>query len=518
VRKPPESASELDSKKEKLQRARQREISMSTQTKDSYDVCVIGAGPGGYVAAIRSAQLGLRTCIIEREFLGGVCLNVGCIPSKAMISAAEFLHKTQHESSVMGITIGSVKLEMKKLKGWKESVSQKMSGGVQQLLKGNKVEIIRGKASFKTKDILKVKSDSGEDLEISSKNFIVATGSRPIEIPGFKFDEKTILSSTGALDLEEVPKKLVVIGGGYIGLEIGGYLNKLGSEVTVLEANDQLLSGVVEPDLVAVVEKKLKKEGVNIKYKAFAKSFETKSGKTVVKAEVEGKMESFECDKVIVTVGRKPNSDEMGLKELNMAIDQKGFIMVDAKRRTNIPGIYAIGDIACQPMLAHKASHEGVLVAENIAGHNRAYDVKTVPAVIFTDPEIASAGKTEKECRDAGYTDLKISRFPFAANGKAVSLQSTDGFVKMIADAKTDLVLGVHIVGPEASNLISEAALAIEMGATLQDIALTIHPHPTLGETMMEAAEATLGHAIHIIQKPLTSAAKTLQPENTTRH
>lgn len=497
---------------------------MSEQTnetvKDGYDVCVIGAGPGGYVAAIRSAQLGLKTCIIEREFLGGVCLNVGCIPSKAMISAAEFLHRAQHDSEIMGITIGKISLDMKKLKSWKESVSQKMAGGVSQLLKGNKVEIIRGEATFKTAVTLKVKSETGENLEINAKNFIVATGSRPIEIPGFKFDEKTILSSTGALDLDNVPKKIVVIGGGYIGLEIGGYLNKLGSEVTVLEANDSLLSGVVEPDVVAVVERKLKKEGVKIQYKAFAKGVETKGGKTIVKAEVNGKAETFECEKVIVTVGRKPNSDQMGLKELGMAIDAKGFVMVDAKRRTNIPGIYAIGDIACQPMLAHKASYEGVLVAENIAGHNRAYDVKTVPAVIFTDPEIASAGMTEKECREAGYTNLKIAKFPFAANGKAVSLQATDGFVKMIADEKTNVVLGVHIVGPEASNLISEAALAIEMGATLEDIALTIHPHPTLGETMMEAAEATLGHAIHIIQKPLASASvkPTVQPENTTRH
>jgi dihydrolipoamide dehydrogenase len=491
---------------------------MSIQVKDGYDVCVIGAGPGGYVAAIRSAQLGLKVCIIEREYLGGVCLNVGCIPSKAMIAASEFLHKAQHQSSIMGIMIGNVRLDMKKLKGWKDSVSQKMSGGVSQLLKGNKVEIVKGEAAFKSATTLVVKSESGETLEINAKNFVVATGSRPIEIPGFKFDEKTVLSSTGALDLEEVPKKLVVIGGGYIGLEIGGYLNKLGSEVTVLEANDSLLSGVVEPDLVSVVEKKMKKEGVNIKFKAFAKSFETKGGKTVVKAEVEGKMESFECDKIIVTVGRKPNSDQMGLKELGMAIDAKGFAMVDAKRRTNIPGIYAIGDIACQPMLAHKASHEGVLVAENIAGHNRAYDVKTVPAVIFTDPEIASAGMTEKECREAGYTKLKIGKFPFGANGKAVSLQATDGFVKIIADEDTNLVLGVHIVGPEASNLISEAALAIEMGASLEDIALTIHPHPTLGETMMEAAEATLGHAIHIIQRPLSTASKTMQPENTTRH
>lgn len=475
--------------------------------KTGYDVCVIGAGPGGYVAAIRSAQLGLKTCIIEREYLGGVCLNVGCIPSKAMISAAKFYDSAQNKAATMGIKIGKVDLDMKTLKSWKESVSQKMSGGVSQLLKGNKVEIIEGEARFASAQSLMVKSSKGE-TEVQAKNYIVATGSRPIQIPGFEFNEKTVLSSTGALDLEDVPKKLVVIGGGYIGLEISSYLRKLGSEVTVLEAGKSLLSGVVDPEAVAVVERKLKKEGVKLQYEAFAKSYAKKGQKLSVTAEVKGKEEAFECDKILVTVGRKPNSDEMGLKELGMEIDERGFVKVDACRRTNVPGIYAIGDIACQPMLAHKASHEGVMVAEIISGINRVYDAKTVPAVIFTDPEIASAGMTEDECKKAGYEDLKISKFPFAANGKAVSLQAAEGFVKMIADAKTDIILGVHIVGPEASNLISEAALAIEMGARVQDIALTIHPHPTLGETMMEAAEATLGHAIHMIQKPLNSGAK----------
>ena len=348
---------------------------------------------------------------------------------------------------------------------------------------------------------LEVGTQGSQKIQIEAKNYIVATGSRPVSIPGFKFDEKDILSSTGALDLESVPKRLVVIGGGYIGLEIGGYLNKLGSEVTVLEAGSVLLAEFVEPDVVSVVERRMKKEGVKFQFGAFAKSYKKASGKLKVMAEVEGKNKEFECDKVLVTVGRRPNSDEMGLKELGIILDDQGFIMVDAKRRTNIQGVYAIGDIAGSPMLAHKASHEGILVAENIGGKNRAYDVKTVPAVIFTDPEIASAGWTEKECKEAGYAQLKIGKFPFAANGKAVSLQSTEGFVKMIADANTHQLLGVHIVGPEASNLISEAALAIEMGACLEDLALTIHPHPTLGEALMEAAEVTLGHGIHIIQR-----------------
>ncbi|MCB0376914.1 MAG: dihydrolipoyl dehydrogenase [Bdellovibrionales bacterium] len=466
-----------------------------------FDVCVIGAGPGGYVAAIRCAQLGLKTAVVEREKLGGVCLNVGCIPSKAMISAASMLHRMQHDASEMGLEFsGNVKVNMPKLKSWKQSVCDRMSGGVEQLLKGNGVDIIAGEAEFTSPTQLKVKgSDSTKSIE--AKNFIVATGSRPIEIPGFAYDEKTVLSSTGALDLDKMPKSVVVIGGGYIGLEIGGYLAKLGAEVDVLEANDALLKGVAEKDVVQVVAKNLKKHGVKVHLKAMAKEYKKSGSGVEVKAEVNGESKTFKAEKILVTVGRKPNSDQMNLKGIGLNIDERGFIKTDAQRRTSHPNIFAIGDIACQPMLAHKASHEGVMVAEIIAGQNRVYDAKTVPAVIFTDPEIASAGLLESEAKDRGFTDLKIAKFPFAANGKAVSLMETDGFVKMIADAKTNVVLGVHIVGPEASNLISEAALAIEMGATLEDIALTIHPHPTLGETMMEAAEATLGHAIHVIQK-----------------
>ncbi len=482
---------------------------MATQ---SFDVVVVGAGPGGYVCAIRSAQMGLKTAIIEREYLGGVCLNVGCIPSKALITAGHFLHKMQHDAPTMGLTInGDVKVDMKQMQVWKKSVCDRMAGGVEALLKGNTVTIIRGEASFKSTTELAVKTSAGGTESITAKNFVIATGSRPIEIPGFAFDEKLVCSSTGGLAINENLQSAVVIGGGYIGLEIGSMLSNFGTKVTVVEASKGLLVGLADPECVQVVARKLKKNGVDVMLEAKAKSWK-KSGQGVeVTVEVGGKEQVLKADKVLVTVGRRPNSDQANIKGVGIAIDDKGFVKVNAQRRTNVSNIFAIGDIACQPMLAHKASHEGVMVAEIIGGLKRAYEVKTVPSVIFVDPEIAAAGMTEDECKAAGYMDLKIGKFPFAANGRAVSLLETDGFIKIIADAKSHIVLGVHIVGPEASNLISEAALAIEMGARVEDIALTIHPHPTLGETMMEAAEATLGHAIHVIQKPLT-AAKSAAP------
>lgn len=474
----------------------------------NFDVVVIGSGPGGYVAAIRSAQLGFKTAIIEKESLGGVCLNVGCIPSKAMITATHLLHKAQHDFKTMGLNIkGGIDVDMKTLVSWKQSVCDKMSGGVSQLLKGNSVTIIKGIAEFKSTKELTVKSSSGTDT-VTAKYFIIATGSRPIEIPGFAFDEKDICSSTGALAFDTIPKRVVTIGGGYIGLEISSYLRKLGTEVTVVEANTSLLSGVVDPECAQVVARKAEKAGIQFKFGAKAKGQKkTKDGYEVT-VEINGKDEVIKTDKILVTVGRRPNGDQANIKGVGIQTDERGFIKVDAQRRTNVSHIFAIGDICGQPMLAHKASHEGVMVAEIISGINRVYDAKTVPAVVFTDPEIASAGMTEAECKAKGYNDLMISKFPFAANGRAVSMSETDGFVKIIADKKTHVLLGVHIVGPEASNLISEAALAIEMGARLEDVALTIHPHPTLGETMMEAAEATLGHAIHIIQRPLGGAHK----------
>ncbi len=468
----------------------------------SFDVVVIGAGPGGYVAAIRCAQLGLKTAIVEREFLGGVCLNVGCIPSKAMISATHFLHRAEHDAAEMGIEIGKISVNMKKLQEWKSSVCDRMSSGVGQLLKGNQVQVIRGQAEFLQPQLLEVRSEQGTQ-QLTAKNFILATGSRPIQIPGFEFDEKTVLSSTGALALDKIPKSLAVVGGGYIGLEIGSFMSKLGTDVTVIEATDSILSGVVDPECAQVVARKLQKNKIKVVTKALAKSFKKSAEGVQISVDIQGQAtQQIAAEKILVTVGRRPNSDQCGLSKIGISIDSKGFVQTNAQRRTSIPHIFAIGDLVGQPMLAHKASHEGVLVAEVIAGHNRAYDVKTVPAVVFTDPEIASAGMLESEARAKGM-DILVNKFPFAANGRAVSLMETEGFVKMIADKKTHVLLGVHIVGPEASNLISEAALAIEMGARLEDLSLTIHPHPTLGETMMEAAEATLGHAIHILQKPL---------------
>lgn len=474
----------------------------------AFDVVVIGSGPGGYVAAIRSAQLGFKTAIVERDALGGVCLNVGCIPSKAMITATHLLHKAQHDFKTMGLNIkGGIEVDMKTLVNWKQSVCDKMSGGVNQLLKGNTVTILKGTAEFKTSKEITIKSTAGTE-SVTGKYFIIATGSRPIEIPGFAFDEKDICSSTGALAWDKIPKSVTVIGGGYIGLEISSYLKKLGTDVTIIEANTSLLAGVVDPDCAQVVTRKAEKAGIKIVYGAKAKAQKKAGAIYEVSYELNGKIESVKSEKVLITVGRRPNGDQSNLKAAGVTVDERGFVKVDAQRRTNVSHIFAIGDICGQPMLAHKASHEGVMVPEIISGTNRVFDTKTVPAVVFTDPEIAAAGMTEAECKAKGYADLLISKFPFAANGRAVSMSETDGFVKMIADKKTHVVLGIHIVGPEASNLISEAVLAIEMGARLEDIALSIHPHPTLGETMMEAAEATLGHAIHIIQKPLAGASK----------
>ncbi|MDW8190440.1 MAG: dihydrolipoyl dehydrogenase [Pseudobdellovibrionaceae bacterium] len=479
---------------------------------ESYDVIVIGAGPGGYVCAIRCAQNGLRTGIVEREFLGGVCLNVGCIPSKAMISAAHFFHRLKHDASAMGIHVNGVSLEFSKLKEWKQSVCQRMSQGVSTLLKGNKVDVFWGDAQFTSDKELKVVSSSKETVVLKAKNFVIATGSRPVSIPGFEYDETHVLSSTGALNLDQLPDHLLIIGGGYIGLEIGGYLADLGSKITVLEAGSSFLTSVVDPDCAQVVVKKMQKKGVTLITEALAKSYrKTKNGKVILEYVHKNRTEQIEGDKILVTVGRKPNTDAPLLKNLNLTRTEQGFIKTDPQRRTSIGHIFAIGDIAGQPMLAHKASYEGILVADVLAGKNRVYDAKCVPSVVFTDPEIASVGLTETQAKSQGYPVL-VGKFPFAANGRAVSMMHTEGFVKMVADQKNHVVLGVHIVGPEASNLISEAALAIEMGARLEDLALTIHPHPTLGETLMEAAEVTLGHGIHILQPEGTKRSTMSRP------
>jgi dihydrolipoamide dehydrogenase len=466
------------------------EITMGTQ------LLVIGSGVGGYPAAIRAAQLGLEVTLVEKEpALGGVCLNHGCIPSKALIHAASLAHKIP-ELAEMGIEASSVKVDFKKLQAWRQSVVQKLSKGVEQLLKGNGVQVLQGKAVFQSPKKVLVESEHGTQA-VEFKHCLIATGSRPIELPGFEFDHETVLSSDDALQLQEVLDSLIVIGGGYIGLELGTVFAKLGTKVTVVEMLDQLLPGT-DPELVRVVERKLKALGVEIHLQSKAKSLKKGEGSAKLAVETPKGEITLEAEKVLVSVGRRPNSDELGLEQAKIERDGQGFIQVNENFQTVNPRVYAVGDVIGGPMLAHKATHEGLVVAELLAGKPAGADWQTIPAIIFTDPEIAYAGLTEKEAKEQGYKPL-VGRFPFAALGRALTMGETDGFVKVIADEETHVVLGVQIVGPEASTLISEAALAVEMGARLEDIALTVHPHPTLPEALMEAAEVALGHPIHIL-------------------
>lgn len=461
------------------------------------DNVIIGAGPGGYVAAIKLAQLGKEVLVIEKENLGGVCLNVGCIPSKALINAASVMDKI-HVAQEMGfsISLGENFLDMDKLQSWKDKIVKKLTGGIGVLFKANKVKHIYGSAYFKDKNHLEVTNAEGKQI-VEFSNCIIATGSSSIEIPGFKFDDKKILSSTGALALNKIPEHLVVIGGGYIGLEIGTYFLKLGAKLTVVEGTPNLL-GMMDQEMVAVAARKLKKKGANILLETKAKEAKINGDKIdVIVTDKNGQEQTINADYVMVTVGRKPNSKNLGLEDLGIEIE-RGFIKVDKKLKTNIPHIYALGDVVGGFMLAHKASKEGIVAAEVIAGHKSEMDFYAMPAVVFTDPEIASVGLTDKEAIEKGHK-IKIGKFPFAALGKALASGESEGFVKLIMDEETQAVLGLHIVGHEAANLISEGALAIEMGATAEDIALTIHPHPTLPEGIMEAAEAAMGKAIHII-------------------
>lgn len=462
-----------------------------------FDAIVVGAGPGGYPCAIRLAQLGKKVAIIERENIGGVCLNVGCIPSKALIKAACTYEKMQ-KSDGMGFKVKGVEVDFKGLQEWKHSVVTKLTGGVSQLLKGNKVEVFKGEASFISKNELSVKNSDGVQ-SLSADHIVLAIGSSPIEIPSFKFNEKNILSSTGALALDKAVSSVVVVGAGYIGLEIGTYLAKLGTKVTMLEQAPRLLPGY-DQDVSNVVSRSLKKRNVNVLTQASAKSVKEKNGMMFVDVEVEGKIQTIECEKVLVTVGRKPNSMP-GIEKAGVQVDAKGFIKVNDRLQTNIAGIYAIGDVACQPMLAHKATKEALVVAEVIAGSKTAkYDVKAMPAVIFCEPEVASVGLSESDAKAKGITTM-VGVFPFAALGKAIAMGETDGFTKLIGDKKTGRLIGSVIVGPESSTMIAEMALAIEAGLQLEDIALTVHAHPTLGEATMEAADVALGHPIHVMAR-----------------
>lgn len=481
---------------------------MAATSNQTVDVVVLGAGPGGYVCAIRLAQLGRKVTVVEKAQVGGVCLNVGCIPSKALIYAGTMYEKMSHMGE-MGIEVKGASIDMPKLIKWKSTVVNKLTSGVAGLLKANGCTTIAGTAKFTSAKSLEITLADGSKTNLNFNQCVVATGSRPTRLPGFEIDNQLILDSTGALEQQVKPETMLCIGGGYIGLELGTFFAKIGTKVTVVEAGPGLLGGV-DPDLTKVVAKHLDKRGVEVLLKT--KVLGQKAGKNSVEVTVQpegGKAITKSYDRVLVTIGRTPNTDQVGLDRAGVKLDAKGFVIVDAQRRTSVPNIFAIGDVAGQPLLAHKGSKEGIVAAEAMSGQKTVYDVLAMPAVIFTDPEIATVGLTEAEAKAAGKYDVMVGNFPFAANGRALSVMEPDGFVKMIGDRKTGRLLGVHIVGAEASNLIAEATTAIEMGARVEDLALTVHAHPTLPETLMEAAEATLGHAIHIFQKKPTAQPAT---------
>jgi dihydrolipoamide dehydrogenase len=467
----------------------------------TYDVLVIGAGPAGYVCAIRCAQLGLKTAVVEKQYFGGVCLNVGCIPSKALISAGKTFKKIK-EADLMGIRVGEPTLDVPKMVAWKEGIVGKLTGGVAGLLKSHKIDTFEGAAKILGRDRVEVALNGGGTKTLTTKNVVVAVGSTPIEIPGFAFDGEQVWSSTEALAPRSIPARMLVIGGGYIGLELGLVYHNLGAEVRVVEFMDRVLPGM-DAELSKEMGRSLKKKKIPVHLGAKAIGYEKQKGGLKVKVDVGGgKTETFDCDVVLSTVGRRPNGKGLGLEALGVRIDERGFIGVDAQRQTSVPGIYAVGDCAGQPMLAHKGSHEGLIAAAALAGdQGAAYDPACIPAVIFTDPEIASVGLTAEEAQAKGFEPVE-GRFPFAASGRAMSINEAEGWCKVIADAKTDKVLGVHMIGPEVTELIAEAALAIELGATVSDLAQTIHAHPTLPEALMEASEAVHSMAIHIFQRP----------------
>lgn len=466
---------------------------------ESTEVAVLGAGTGGYVAAIRLAQLGKEVTLISKDELpGGVCLLRGCIPSKALITAAGLFQKIQR-AHTMGIHVDNPRLDWPQLQAWKDQVVKKLSGGVSQLLKQNKVQWIHGEAEFDSANSLRIRTEGGPQ-SLDFDQAIIATGSHPKTIPHFDWDGKKIISSTEALSLPSPPEKLLVIGGGYIGLELGGVYAAAGSRVTVVEATGQLLPGM-DPDLLRPLKRRLKELKIETFLKTLATAWKDHPEGIEVTLQDENKASRqvvFSC--ALVAVGRGPNSKGIGLEKTGVQTDDGGFITINDKCQTNLPHLYAIGDVAGGMMLAHKSSREGKIAAANIAGRVDGFD-NQVPAVIFTDPEIAYVGLQEKEAKDQGL-EVETGMFPFAALGRALTMDETEGFVKVVAQKSSGRVLGVQMVGPHVSDLIAEATLGIEMGASLEDFALTIHAHPTLPEALEEAMESVIGMPIHRFQRP----------------
>ena len=463
---------------------------------DKFQAVVIGGGPGGYVCAIRLAQLGLKTaCIESRGSLGGTCLNVGCIPSKSLLNLSEEFHKVQNLSN-KGIEVGEVKLNLEKMMKSKDKAVTILTKGVEFLLKKNKVTYYKGTGSFKSQNEIIIKDDKNKETVIESEKIVIATGSVPVSLPGIEIDEKVIVSSTGALKLEQVPKKMVVVGGGYIGLEMGSVWSRLGAEVHIVEFLDHITPGM-DKEISTEFMKILKKQGINFHLETKVESIKkNNSGAIVSTFQKNGKKLNFECDVVLISVGRKPNTKHLNLEKVGVVLDKKKRIKTNKNFKTNINNIYAIGDVIVGPMLAHKAEEEGIAVAELIAGQSGLVNYNVIPGVIYTSPEVASIGKTEEQLKDLN-TEYKIGKFSFTANSRAKAINETEGFVKILADEKTDKVLGAHIIGLHAGEMIAEIAIAMEFGASSEDIARTCHAHPTFSEATKEAALSVDKRPIH---------------------
>jgi dihydrolipoamide dehydrogenase len=464
---------------------------------NEYDAIVIGGGPAGYTAAIRLGQLGVRALVVEKENVGGVCLNWGCIPSKALISAAGMMEKMRH-ADVMGIRVAAPEIDFAATQQWKAGIVQRLTGSVATLIRANGGDIANGSARLTGPNTVEITAPDGSTRRVTAgKAVVIATGARVATLPGFEPDGERILTAREAVDLTEVPRSLAIIGGGVIGMELGMMYQRLGTRVTVIEVAEQLLPGM-DPDLVRVVERRFKARGGEVLTGARALGWQPREGGVAVTVQHAGAEKTVEAEKVLVSVGFRPNTAGLGLAEAGVRLDGRGHVAVDRQYRTSLPGVYAIGDVTGGPYLAHKAFKEAEIAAEVIAGKQVGRDWYALPAAIFTDPEIAVVGMTEAEARAAGHA-VKVGRFPFTASGRALALGETDGLVKVVAD--DERLLGVGIVGAEASELIGEAALALEMVAAVEDVGLTIHPHPTLSEGVMEAFKHAMGEAIHIANR-----------------
>jgi len=464
-------------------------------SEHQFDLVVIGGGPGGYVAAIRAAQLGLKTaCIESRGALGGTCLNVGCIPSKALLQSTETFHAALHKSKTLGVIYEKVSFDLKQIHKHKDGVVKELTDGIAYLFKKNKLTYFKGHGSFVGLGRIEVKGE--DNVVVQAKHVIIATGSQPIELPAAPFDEEQIVTSTGALNFQKVPEHLVVIGGGVIGLELGSAWGRLGAKVSVVEAADTILP-FMDQDVVRVMKKTLGKEGLEFYEKTKFLEVKKKSKRlTIVCEDAKGNPLELDCDKMLVAVGRRAYTDGLGLEKIGLSAEKNGKLKVDERFQTAAANVYAVGDVIDGPMLAHKAEEEGIACVELICGKAGHVNYLAIPNVVYTWPEIASIGYTEKDCKDKGI-EVRVGKFPFAPNGRAKAMAESDGFVKIIADKRTDRMIGAHIVGPTASELIGELAIAFEYSASAEDVARSVHAHPTLAEVIKEAAMAVDKRSIH---------------------